>query len=427
MPSRAERRRIGEWVLRAALLAVLGVALWRSMQPASASHTGRATTVSTFARDLGQLAASSAVSSVDLSANALPNRAERDALTALRRNGVVVRWNGTPPSLAVEATRAREPEARARLHVTGGGAQTIALVDSAGLLDSIRAGSGATVEAASIVGAVRAEQGKFVASAYAPVQETRRAVLVLGRADWETKFVIQALSEAGWNVRARIPAAPNVDVRDDGILPLDTARYDVVVALDSSAADMATAIARFVAEGGGLVAAGGAIEIEQLGRLAPARAGDRRPGRILLADDSVTTRDLPLRPLSLARSDAVSLQREQPGITLAARRAGMGRVLAIGYDESWRWRMLGGTSGLAAHRQWWSSAAGSVAPAREGTPRPSGDAAPLASLISALGPPSPAISSSSERSPDSLPIILLISASACLLAEIASRRFRGAR
>jgi hypothetical protein len=176
-----------------------------------------------------------------------------------------------------------------------------------------------------------------------------------------------------------------------------------------------------------LVAAGGAIEIEQLGRLAPARAGDRRPGRILLADDSVTTRDLPLRPLSLARSDAVSLQREQPGITLAARRAGMGRVLAIGYDESWRWRMLGGTSGLAAHRQWWSSAAGSVAPAREGTPRPSGDAAPLASLISALGPPSPAIASSSERSPDSLPIILLISASACLLAEIASRRFRGAR
>jgi len=426
MPSRAERRRIGEWVLRAALLVTLGVALWRSMQPPIASRAGRAIAASAFERDLAQLVASSAVKSVDLSADALPSRAERDALTALRRNEVAVRWNGTPPSLAVEATRAREPEARARLHVTGA-VQPTALVDSAGLLDSVRAGPGATVEAASIVGAVRAEQGKFAASAYAPVQEPRRAVLVLGRADWETKFVMQALSEAGWNVRARIPAAPNVDVHDDLILPLDTARYDVVVALDSSAADMATAIARFVAEGGGLVAAGGALEIDQLGRLAPARAGDRRPGRILLADDSVTTRDLPLRPLSLARSDAVSLQREQPGITLAARRAGLGRVLAIGYDESWRWRMLGGTSGLAAHRQWWSNAAGSVAPAREAAPRSSGDAAPLASLISSLGPPSSPVKSSSERSRDSLPIILLIIASACLLAEIASRRFRGAR
>jgi hypothetical protein len=357
----------------------------------------------------------------------MPTRTEREALIALRRNGVAVHWTGAPPSLTLEATRVREPEARARLHVAGGGAQVIALVDSAGLLDTVRAGAGATVDAASIVGAVRAEQGKFVASAHAPAPDARRAVLVLGRADWETKFVMQALTEAGWVVRARIPAAPNVDVRDDGILPLDTARYDVVVALDSSSADMASAIARFVAQGGGLIAAGGALEIDQLGRIAPARAGDRRPGRILLADDSVTTRDLPLRPLSLARSDAISLQREQPGITLAARRAGMGRVLAIGYDESWRWRMLGGSSGLAAHRQWWSSAAGSVAPDRESSARSTGDAAPLASLISALGPSSAAEVTRGKRPRDSMPMILLIIASACLLAEIASRRFRGAR
>jgi hypothetical protein len=105
----------------------------------------------------------------------------------------------------------------------------------------------------------------------------------------------------------------------------------------------------------------------------------------------------------------------------------MGRVLAIGYDESWRWRMLGGSGGLAAHRRWWSSAAGSVAPAREAAVTSSGDAAPLASLISALGPSSTAEKASNQRSPNSMPIILLIIASACLLAEIASRRFRGAR
>ncbi len=426
MPSPAERRRIGEWVLRAALLVVLGVALWRSLEPEVASRTSRTTSTSAMMRDLASFAASARVSSVNLAVDATPTRAERDALIALRRNGVAVRWSGSPPPLALELTRAREPEARARLHVTGGGAQTIALVDSAGLLDTVRAGSGATIDAASIVGDVRAQQGPFAASAHAPDQEARRAVLVLGRADWETKFVMRALNEAGWMVRARIPAAPNVDVRDAGILPLDTARYDVVVALDSSAADMASAIVRFVAEGGGLVAAGDALEIGQLGRLAPARAGERRPGRILLADDSVTPRDLPVRPLTLARSDAVTLQREQQGVTLVARRAGLGRVLAIGYDESWRWRMLGGVSGPAAHREWWSSEVGAVAPAREASMLSTGDAAPLAALMAALGQPSPAEVTRSQPTRDSLPIVLLIIASACLLAEIASRRFRGA-
>lgn len=414
-------------MLRAALFAVLVVALWRSLQRSDASRISRATKASTLSQELGAIAASADVTGVDLMTDAMPSRADRDALAALRRNGVAVRWNGSPPALALEATRAREPEARARLHIVGGGAAVLALVDSAGLLDSVRAGAGATVYAASIVGAVRAETGTFAATAHAPTQQSRRAVLVLGRADWETRFVIQALSEAGWVVRARIPAAPNVDVRDAEILPIDTARYDVVVALDSSSTDMATAIARFVAQGGGLIAAGDALEIDQLRRLAPARAGDRRPGRILLAEDSVTTRDLPLRPLSLARSDAIALQREQPGVALAARRAGMGRVLAIGYDESWRWRMLGGSSGLAAHRRWWSSAAGSVAPAREAAALPTADAAPLASLIAALGPSSAPDAEGSERSRNSMPIILLIIVSACLLAEIASRRFRGAR
>jgi hypothetical protein len=423
MRSAAERRLTGEWLLRATLLVVLAVALWRSVQRAEVSQISRATTTTALARDLSSIVASPKVRAVDLSADAMPSRAERDVLVALRRAGTTVRWSGAPPALAVEASRVREPDARASVLVTNGSATPIALVDSAGLLDSVRAGNGSSIESAALVGAARAEQGKFVARAYAPAPETRRAVLVLGRADWETKFVAQALNEAGWIVRARIPAAPGVIVHDDALLPLDTARYDVVVALDSSSADMAPAIVRFVAQGGGLIAEGSALDVDQLRRLAPATAGARRAGRILLAEDSVTPRDLPLRPLSLVRSDAVSLQRE----TLAARRAGMGRVLAVGYDESWRWRMLGGVSGVGAHRRWWSGAVGSVAPSR-GTPAHStGDAAPLASLVSALGPPSPAVASGDRSSHDPLPMILLIVATACLLAETASRRFRGAR
>jgi hypothetical protein len=427
MRSRVERRRLGEWVLRAALMVLLVVSLWRSLRPADIAPVTRATTVSALASDLDAIVANPAVGTVHLSADALPTRAERDALTALRNTEVAVRWSGSPPAIALEASRVREPDARALVKVIGAGDKLVALVDSAGLLDSVRADAGATIEVVSVVGAVRAKLGGFVARAFAPEAEQRRAVLVLGRADWETKFVMQALNEAGWVVRARIPAAPGVTVHDDALLPLDTARYDVVVALDSSAADLAPVVARFVAQGGGLIAAGTALDVALIQRITPAKAGERRAGRILLAADSVTPHDLPVRPLSLVRSDAVSLQREQPGVTLAARRAGLGRALAIGYDESWRWRMLGGMSGLAAHRRWWSSAAGAVAPAHGAAPKSTGEAAPLASLVSALGPPSAPVASSSRGSRDPLPLVLLLIAAACLLAETGSRRFRGVR
>ena len=425
MRSRAEARRFAEWLLRAALLVALVVALWRSLARAEVSPVTVATRASALA--IGALVSNPALSAIDLTADALPTWGERDALVALRRAGVTVRWNGAPPALVVDASRMRVPDGRVRVLVTGGGTTPVAIVDSAGLLDSVRAGLGATVEAASVVGAVRAQQGAFRASTAVPDAGVPRAVLILGRADWDTRFAMQALGEAGWLVRARIPTAPGVTVRDDGLLPLDTARYDVVVALDTSAADLAPAIARFVAQGGGLVAGSTALEVPQLRALAPARAGDRRAGRILLAEDSVTPSDLPVRALSLARSDAISLERAPAGITLAARRAGLGRVVAIGYDEIWRWRMLGGTSGMAAHRQWWSRAVGSVAPERAAAVHLTGDAAPLAALVTALGPASAPVASANHSSRDPLPFVLLIIAAASLLAETASRRFRGER
>ncbi|HEY5441689.1 MAG TPA: hypothetical protein VIJ90_10450 [Gemmatimonadaceae bacterium] len=427
MRSHAELRRAAEWLLRAALFAALGIALWRSLQHEGRASGSRSTSTSALARDLDAIISDPAVVAIDLAIDAMPSRAERDVLVALRRAGVTVRWRGTPPALAVEATRVREPDERARILVGAGTSTPISLVDSAGLLGTVRARTGATIEAATIVGAVRAQQGKFAARAVAPVGEPRRAVLVLGRADWESKFVMSALVESGWVVRASIPTAPGVTVRDDGVLPIDTARYDVVVALDSSAADMAPAIARFVAQGGGLIAAGSALALAPLRAIAPARAGDRLPGRILLADDSVTPRDLPLRPFSAMRPDAVTLERQAAGPALAARRAGMGRVLAVGYDESWRWRMLGGATGLAAHRRWWSGAAGSVAPERSGAIPRGGDASPLASLVSALGAPSTSVASNNQPARNPLPLILMILVAACLLAETASRRFRGAR
>jgi hypothetical protein len=162
----------------------------------------------------------------------------------------------------------------------------------------------------------------------------------------------------------------------------------------------------------------------------PARAGDRTPGRMLLDGDTLTRRDLPLRPLVATRSDAVMLERQPAGLAVAIRRAGRGRVAAVGYDESWRWRMQGGASGETAHRAWWSRLAGLVAPEREPSDTLDsvvrGDAAPRAALVAALGAPSTASDAAHQPVSNRLPVALLLLALAALLAETASRRFRGA-
>jgi hypothetical protein len=258
----------------------------------------------------------------------------------------------------------------------------------------------------------------------------RRDVLVLGRAGWESRFVLAALGEAGWQVRGWLPVAPGVAVVDASLLPIDTSRYDVVVALDSTASDLATSIARFVGQGGGVIVAGSALDIGALRSIVPARAGTRRPGRILLEGDTLTRTDLPLRPLIGARTDAVILERQPAGPAVAIRRAGRGRAAAVGYDESWRWRMQGGAAGEAAHREWWSRMAGLTAPER--APSHAAlvtedvNAAPRAALFATLGPPSTATDVARGSSSNRLPLTLLVLALAALLAETASRRFRGA-
>src|SRR5206468_9394792 len=134
--------------------------------------------------------------------------AQRAWLSALRRAGVTVRWRGDVPSLALAAERVREPTAAVRV-LLAADTGAVSLTDSAGVLDTLRATSGgATLEASDVVGTVRARRGTYAASATPPAPADRRDVLVLGRASWESKFVLAALTEAGWRVRARLPAAP---------------------------------------------------------------------------------------------------------------------------------------------------------------------------------------------------------------------------
>jgi hypothetical protein len=431
MRSRAEVRRAGEWVLRAAIIAGLALSLWRAVHEPVAGAERRAATSGALARTLDDATRGARIGSIDLEVDSLPTAVQRGWLAALNAAGVPVRWRGTLPALGVSAERGREPEAPVRVLLTADTGATVALSDSVGPLDTLRTrGGGASLEAADVVGMVQARRGAYSATVALPPAGTPHDVLVLGRASWESKFVLAALTEAGWRVRARLPAAPGIAVTDPALLPVDTGRYDVVIALDSSAADLAPAIARFVSAGGGLVAAGSATSLDALRALMPAQASGRRPGRILLDADSATQADLPLRPLGSVRADAIALERQTGGLAVAVRRAGLARVLAIGYDESWRWRMVGGSSGPAAHRAWWSRTVGLVAPEHT-PPRPSassGDAAPVAALMAALGPPAPAASLALPRhGGDPLPLALLALIAAALLAETASRRFRGAR
>jgi hypothetical protein len=441
MPSRAERRGAAEWVLRALLVIALAVGLWRSLHASAASPMTRTADVRGLPDALREATRAASVVAIDLHVDSLPGAMERDWLAALRRAGVAVRWHGAPPALALEPLRSREPESRVRLLVTSDSAVPLAIADSAGSIDMMRVTTrGGELESSAIVGEVHAQRGRWLAGGRVPPASPPRAVLVLGRAGWEGKFVAAALQESGWTVRARMPAAPNVFVADAGVLPIDTARYAAVVALDSTANDLAPTLARFVAQGGGLVLAGDTPSLVSLRALAPARTAARLPGRILLESDSVTRPDLPVRPLDAIRGDAVRLEGEPAGVTVAVRRAGAGRVITVGYDESWRWRMLGGENGPSAHRDWWSRTVGLVAPERaeEGlsdvqSVRPSDSPtvrlsqAPTAALFAALGPPAPAATDATSPARDSLPLALLALVVAALLAETASRRFRGAR
>ena len=415
--------------MRVALVTLLALALWRGLHESTPGTEWRAAGASSLARSLTDATRGRRVGALDVEMDALPTPPQRAWLAALQSAGVAVHWHGAAPALALSAERVREPDAPVRVLLAADAGAAIALSDSAGALDSLRApGGGGVLEAADVVGAVRATRGAYSASVVTPAPTDRRGVLVLGRASWESRFVLAALSEAGWRVRARLPVAPGVSVSDAGLLPIDTARYDVVVALDSTAADLAPAVARFVASGGGLVAAGGATSIDALRGALPARAGARMPGRILLDADSATRADLPMRPLIDLRRDALAIERQTAGVAVAVRRAGAGRAMSVGYDESWRWRMLGGASGPAAHRAWWSRTVGLVAPEHDvARPTVASDAAPLAALVSALGPASAPGARTTTMRTHALPLVLLVLLSLALLAETASRRFRGER
>lgn len=415
-----------EGALRALSFALIAFAIWRVVAAAEGGQTV-VSSASSLAHTLPSIESGRPVAlHVEIDAAATP--ADRDALAAVAHAGTRVTWSGAavPPLVAV-AVRAREPGGPVRIAVASGAAVTLS--DGLAALDTVGAAGaarGATVGVGAPSGAIFARSGAARAPVGLPAIAELRPVLVVGRAGWEAKFAVVALEEQGWKVDERLFVAPGADVTQGAPAAMDTSHFSAIVAFDTVLGPIGPQIARFVRSGGGLVLMADAANAPDVRAIAPARAGGKRIAASRAFDVAEPVNAMPVYPLESTRADVVRLSTRGPLLTSAARREGAGRVLQAAYDETWRWRLQGGTDAVAAHRAWWSRMVGSVAatPLPDADESASSEGAPLARLVDALGPATKVepVPSTPHRLPAWLFPALLLS----LLAEWASRRWRGA-
>jgi len=357
---------------------------------------------------------------------------ERDWLRALDRSGSRLTWALQRPiaPLAVQAEPEIAPDGRTSITVLAPIAAPVAIHDGVGLLDSLPVGPGGALSlSAATEGTLRVRSAAGEASVSARDSVTIRPVLVVGPAGWESKYVIAALEEAGWPVEERISVAPNVVVGRGSTQTLDTARLAAVVILDSLALRLPDVV-RFVRSGGGAVVAPGAASLPSYAALAGAAPAERVRAELGALTTSEPRRGLSALTFRVRDTHSTVLERREGAPVLVARRLGAGRILLLGTDETWRWRMQGADGAVEAHRAWWSAAVTTVAYA----PLPNTvttvrglDAAPLAAMYAVLGAPSSGRADRSAFPTQLLDAILLLFALLTLVGEWTSRRLRGAR
>jgi hypothetical protein len=423
------RRRI-ELGLRVAALVLLAWMIARSAAPRDSATVHERTDSRALNAALATWTLAPEPTSVHVAAAFAPAARERDWLRALRGADVRVTWSGDSiPATAIEVAAHSDPAGGVRAYVSAPMGTHATLADAVGLIDTLGIAPGFNalslpVSAGALDLLVRGQHAR----AAAPDSLLPRQVIVLGRAGWEAKFATAALEERGWKVSSRLRVGPNVFVSQGTPLALDTAHAAVVVALDSSAAQYATAIASFERNGGGVVLAGDAPFATALRALAPGHAGPRIPASTLSFASNAPRRALGYFPIVGLATDAVPLESRDGHVIAAARRVGAGRVVQLGYDETWRWRLAGSGDAPGAHREYWSSVIAAAA-YRATVPRASvhnDDAAPLASLYASLGAPStPSAAALSVTA--GLRWWMFVALALLLLAEWASRRLRGAR
>lgn len=369
-----------------------------------------------------------------------PTPVVRDWVAALPGAGTETSWDGSglkPTAVSVEPVA--DPKHPARVWFAAPNGSAGVLHDEVGTVDSVvtRRG-GAVVTVPHLQGEARVSVDGTTASAVLQDSLTIKPILVLGVASWEGKFVMAALEEYGWQVDARFDVSPKVTgvvIQGPAELQIDTAHYSAVIALDTSAAKYAGQISTFVHSGGGFIAEGAAASSATFAALMPGALGEQLPPTVTLADTTHPRSAFALAPITQLKPAAVAVEdRANEGtaavrIAVAAVRSGAGRVLQIGYSNTWHWRM-GGKDGdpVRAYEKWWSAMVSSVAYAQR-TPLASmtvTEPTPLASLVATLGA---ARAEAKPRiglldDPRFLPAAFAL-LMAALLAEWASRRLRG--
>ncbi|HEY9428227.1 MAG TPA: hypothetical protein VIR34_13810 [Gemmatimonadaceae bacterium] len=428
MLSRDKVARSAEILLR---VVVIGLLSWYLIQVIRARRHGPEEHASSASlrQSLARWSTVSEPERVHVALGHPPSGVERDWLAALPAAGTQVMWSGpslAPTAIAVEPRA--DPAGGANVSVAAPESATVVLSDTLGVLDSARA-TAAGVHA--VVPKPRATTdavvGPVVARAALRDSLHLGRLLVIGSASWETKFAVVALEERGWKVDAHIVVSPKGDVRQGEIAAIDTARYSAVLAVDSTAGRYGERIARFVQQGGGLVLWAPATQARSLARIAPGAAGKLIEDEGEAPSDSAPRLALGLAPVERLTGDAIVVERRGTHVSIAARRAGLGRVIETGYTSSWRWRMAGGDDAPERHREWLAGLVASVAyTGRTNVAAPPTDAAPLASLIDRLGPAAPEWK---EAGLDHEIVARWVFGVLCaaLLVEWASRRIRGVK
>jgi hypothetical protein len=347
-----------------------------------------------------------------------------DWLVALSRAGTPVAWEGNPPPVAAIADPMVDPGGGSRVLVAAAPGSRVALDDAFGPLDSLAAGrTGATFVVRSGPQWIRARTAVLAARSALPDSLVFGRLLLLGRVGWESKFVAAALEERGWKVDARLELSPKGNVTQGGLARLDTSRYSAVIALDSVAPADLAAIGPFLRSGGGAILSARALSAPALRSLGAARGG-AATGAIEPFD---TTAADPRSSLELWPvgnwTGQLTLESRAGQAAVTARRIERGRLVIVGYQDTWRWRMSGRGDGAERHRDWWAGLVASVAKVGRSprAPAPSSvDEAPLAHLLDRFGPATPTAPLGAAGVSFSDGLLF------GLLAEWASRRLRGA-
>lgn len=372
---------------------------------------------------------------VHASFDSLPTPNVRDWLAALPGAGTKVGWDGeTPAPSAVSVEPVADPRSPSRVWVATPPGAHVQLSDELGAVDSTSVdGHGAVFVLPRLEGRIRATlDGQVLATNALRDSVAIKSALVVGMAGWEGKFIAAALEEHGWEVHARFALAPSGDVvQGPAQVRLDTARYSFVVAMDSVIRRYADQLPRYVRRGGGLIVLGEASSVPQLRSLLPALWGHpTRPVdfRFETADDP--RRSFALGDLYNLKTEAIALEMRDDFVAVAGWRVGEGRVIQIGYLDTWRWRMAGlGEDAVEDHRLWWAALASGVAHAARyhRTVTEEVEPTPRATLIETIGDPAPAeLELVSILDDPRLPPVLFGAAVSLLFLGWTSRRLRGA-